>query len=457
MDKRSIINGLFILSFPVYGIGTYISASVSPSAGYIVSMALHVLILVFYTLDLIYRREIRFRMNWMYVAMLIYIATAAGSLFVGYFKGLPESNISMITVRTFLLVIPFHSFIAFTLYNEHHAEEIPTILIKGLSALLFVNLFGYFAMGLSNAQHSIEGRLNMPFLDGFYSGASILSILNLLIAYKIRSNKDQPIESMVLSFFFVFNLVLLYMINSRLAMMIFLAIFFMFLVRIIAMRGMYLASLFFIPILLSSAYLLYQLVMLPGMQDVLQRVDVEDVTTFNGRAFLWKDGLDWLAGSREGLWLGNGYKGHYFLDMITDVAELWNTDEVFHLHMHSSSLEILICQGLISYLLFLMIWFRVYTFYRNKHKEGSLEGAFLGPVLYLLFILQVDTFVYMDGLGFVLFALLVSRISITEPVKNTTGREIRKEIFEFTLTPTLYETEGYVMHRNPGSQPTSVH
>jgi hypothetical protein len=273
----------------------------------------------------------------------------------------------------------------------------------------------------------------MPFLDGFYSGASILAVMNLLIAHRIRSNRDRPIESMALTFYFIGNLALLYMINSRLAMMIFLVIFMMFVVRIITMRGTFLVSLFFIPILLSSAYLLYQLVLLPGMSDVLQRVDVEDVTTFNGRAFLWKDGLDWLIGSHEGLILGNGYKGHYFLDLITDVAELWNTDEIFHLHMHSSSLEILICQGLISYSVFCLIWYRVYTFFRNKYKAGNMEGAFLGPVLYLLFILQVDTFVYMDGLGFVLFALLVSRISITEPVKYQ--EPISRP------TPTLYETE----------------
>jgi hypothetical protein len=445
MDKRHIINGLFILSFPVYGIGTYISASISPSAGYIVSLALHFLILVFYLIDVIYRKQIRFRLNWMYIAMLVYIATCAGSLFVGYFKGLPESNLGMISVRSLLLFIPFHSFIVFALYNEHHFDEIPMLVIKALSALLFINLFGYFAMGIANAQHSIEGRLNMPFLDGFYSGASVLAIMNLLIAHRVRSNRDRPIESMMLSFYFVFNLGLLYMINSRLAMMIFLVIFVMFVVRIVAMRGMYLTSLFFIPILLSTAYLLYQLVLLPGMSDIMQRVDVEDVTTFNGRAFLWKDGLDWLLGSHEGLLLGNGYKGHYFLDLITDVAELWNTDEVFHLHMHSTSLEILVCQGLISYSIFCLIWLKVYNFFRAKYKDGNMEGAFLGPVLYLLFILQVDTFVYMDGLGFVIFSLLVSRVSITEPEMLITYTKIAKAR-EFNLTPTVLETPDYVVH-----------
>jgi hypothetical protein len=85
-----------------------------------------------------------------------------------------------------------------------------------------------------------------------------------------------------------------------------------------------------------------------------------------------------------------------------------------------------------------------------------MEGALLGPVLYLLFILQVDTFVYMDGLGFVIFAVLVSRISITETVKHTKGIEIPDEI-KYQFTPRVYETEGYVMHRNTGTQPATVY
>lgn len=439
MDKRDIINGLFILSFPVYGLGTYVSASVSPSAGYLVSLSMHLLILVFYTLDLIYRKQIQFRLNKVYLAMLVYILTVVGSLFVAQFKGLPESNTTMIAIRSLLLLLPFHAFIAFTLYNEGHEEELPMLLIKGLGTLLFINLVGYFVFGLSNAQHSIEGRLNMPFLDGFYSGASVLAILNLLIAYRIRQNNGRPLESMALIVFFVANLAMLYLINSRLAMMIFLVIFVMFLVRLVAMRGVFIVSLLFIPILLSSALLLYELVQLPGMASIMQRVDVEDVTTFNGRAFLWKDGLEWLAGSREGLLLGNGYKGHYFLNLITDVAELWNTDEVFHLHMHSTSLEILICQGLISYALFCGICFVVYNFFRKKYKEGKLEGSFLAPMIYLLFILQVDTFVYIDGLGFVLLALLVSRVSVTEKEQHTTAMKVPE--IKPRYVPAVYESE----------------
>lgn len=409
-----------------------------------VSMTLHLLILLFYLIDIIYRRSFRFRLNGIYIATLAYILTAAASLFIGYYKGLPESNLNMITIRSLLLLVPFHAFIVFILYNEHHTDELPLILIKALSALLFINLAGYFGLGLSNAQHSIEGRLNMPFLDGFYSGASVLAILNLLIAHRIRSNRNKPIESMMLTGYFMMNLALLYLINSRLALMIFLVIFVMFVMRIVAMRGTYLISLFFIPILLSSAYVLYQMLLLPGVADIVQRVDIEDVTTFNGRSFLWEDGLDWLMGSREGLLFGNGYKGHYFLDMIRDVAEMWNTDEVFHLHMHSTSLEILICQGLISYAIFCFVWYRIFNFFRKKYKEGKMEGAFVGPVLYLLFILQVDTFVYMDGLGFVLFCLLASRISITEPSKVSANKNLMKE--SRPLSREIYQPQEYVVH-----------
>ncbi len=448
MDKRHLINFLFILSFPVYGFGTYVSASISPSAGYLVSLSIHVLILVFYLIDMIYRREITFRLNWLYIMMMLYIASTAGSLVVGYMKGLPEINAGMIVVRSLLLVIPFHSFIVFTLYNDEHTADIPMLLVKGLSALLFINLVGYFVLGLSNEQHSIEGRLNMPFLDGFYSGASMLAILNLLIAHRIRVNVDRPLESMVLTAYFLINIGLLYMINSRLALMIFLVLFFMLLIKIIAMRGMYLVSLFFIPILLSSAFFLYQLLLLPGMSSIMQRVDVEDVTTFNGRAFLWKDGLDWLMGSHEGLIFGNGYKGHYFLNLITDVAELWNTDEVFHLHMHSTSLEILICQGLIAYSVFCIVSFSIYRFFRRKYKEKSVDGAFLGPVLYLLFILQVDTFVYMDGLGFVLFALLASRISVTEQVVTTNAPKETRVSDIPTMSRQLNAPIHHALHSN---------
>jgi hypothetical protein len=53
------------------------------------------------------------------------------------------------------------------------------------------------------------------------------------------------------------------------------------------------------------------------------------------------------------------------------------------------------------------------VYYKRKHKEGTDEGAFLPVTIFLLFILQVDTFVYLDSLGALMFSLLVSRVAIT--------------------------------------------
>jgi len=68
--KRDIINFFFILSFPFYGIGTYVSAVKSPSAGYLLSISLHLVILLFYCLDVLYNGTFRVRLNKYYVLML---------------------------------------------------------------------------------------------------------------------------------------------------------------------------------------------------------------------------------------------------------------------------------------------------------------------------------------------------------------------------------------------------
>ena len=161
---------------------------------------------------------------------------------------------------------------------------------------------------------------------------------------------------------------------------------------------------------------MYKALQIPGLSILLQRVDVEDVTTFNGRAFLWKDAMDWLLYDQQGLIWGNGYKGHYFLGLISDVAKLWNEKDPHHMHLHSSSMEIMVAQGLIFFLVFAILFYHVYHYFKQKNKVGSEEGAFLPVVLFLLFLMQVDTFLYLDNLGFVFFSLLVARVVIKERI-----------------------------------------
>jgi hypothetical protein len=126
--------------------------------------------------------------------------------------------------------------------------------------------------------------------------------------------------------------------------------------------------------------------------------------------------MDWLLYDQRGLLLGNGHKGHYFLGLISDVAKLWNEKDVHHMHLHSTSMEILISQGVIFFLLFAFLFYLVFNRYRKDHQLKTEEGAFFPVIVFLLFLLQVDNFLYVDALGFVIFSLLVSRVAITEKV-----------------------------------------
>lgn len=437
MYKRDIVNFLFIISFPVYGIGTYFSAVKSPSAGYLISISPHLMIMLFYFIDVLYARELKIRLNGYYVFMLLFILSSAASLFIAFNKGLPESNLSLTITKSILLIAPFHSFLILVLYNDKKGSLVKLTLLS-LSLLLVINLFGYFGLGLSNGTHSIEGRLNFPFLDGFYTGASLLAIINLLLLYYLKRNLTFPLRFASLSAYFLFNLTLFFLINSRLTILVFVLVLVLWFFRLIQLKGVYLLSMFTIPILLGSGVLIYKVLQLPGLTSLLQRVDVEDVTTFNGRAFLWRDAMDWLLYDRQGFLLGNGYKGHYFLGLVSDVAKLWNEKDVHHMHLHSTSMEILVCQGFIFFLIFALLFYHIYRYYKGKHARSEEEGAFLPVVIFLLFLMQVDTFLYLDNLGFVIFSLLVSKVAITQSVLVKQGIKLTKppEIFPYPIAHT---------------------
>jgi hypothetical protein len=435
MHKRDIINFLFVISFPVYGVGTYFSAISSPSAGYIISILPLFLIMLFYFVDLLYKGEFKIRLNGYYFLMSLFILSSIASLFIALAKGLPEASLIQTVTKSILLFVPFQAFLIAALYNEEKENMLRLTLI-GLSALLFINLVGFFGLGMSNAGHSIEGRINFPFLDGFYSWASLLAIINLLLLHYLKRTWKYPVYFSALSAYFVFNFVIFFMINSRLSILIFALVATLWIFGAIRVKGVFLLSMFTIPILLTSGIIIYKILQLPGLSFLLQRVDIEDVTTFNGRAFLWRDAMDWLMNDQQGLLFGNGYKGHYFMGLISDVAKLWNEKEVYHMHLHSTSLETLVSQGVVFFLLFAVLFYLIYTYYKRKNKEGAEEGAFLPVVIYLLFIMQVDTFVYLDNLGFIIFSLLLSKIVIDKKANENQGLKIteRTTLLDYTNT-----------------------
>jgi O-antigen ligase len=150
----------------------------------------------------------------------------------------------------------------------------------------------------------------------------------------------------------------------------------------------------------------------------MQRVDFEDVTSFNGRAYLWEIGMNWLMADQRGLLFGNGIGGQYFLDLLTFYARLWSAGQSDLLHFHSSSLEILVGQGIFGYVFYLILLYKLFVYYRGKYIQNKPEGDFFPAIVFLLFLLQLDTFVYVNGLGFLIVTVLLARACVKEPAKR---------------------------------------
>lgn len=427
IEKKAIINTLFLISFSVYGVGAYISAAMSPSLGFITSTTPFIAIAAFYVVDLLYRPSFGVRINAGYFLMVLFLVSSAAALFVALFKSLPDTNLGLTVTRSLLMLMPFQAFVIVQLYNDD-TRSLARLAFASLTLLLLINMIGFFVLGLSNELHAIEGRINFPFLDGLYSGSCLLAILGLMLLHYFREVTRNPFLLAGWLAYFAVSMVLLFYINSRLTLLVFLLVAGLQVMNMMGKsKAIFWISLFTIPILLSTGMILFRILSLPFFASLLQRVDMIDIVTFNGRAFLWQDGLDWLLEDHRGLLFGNGYRGHYFLNLVSDVAELWNTEFEHHLHLHSSSLEILVGQGVVGYALFLVLFFRLFSQTRRDHqKKGSL-AVFFPTVVFLLIILQIDAFVYMDSLGFLIFTCIFSftavepAASASEPMITTSN------------------------------------
>jgi O-antigen ligase len=413
LSKKDIVNFLFIISFPVHGIGSFLSTK-SPTLGFIISVLPMFAILLFYVVDMLYKKEFRVRLNGYYFLAVIFLVSSAMALYVALTKNLPETNSWQVFGKILLIFIPFHAFIVVHLYNEGNKNSIPKLLFISLSVLLFINLVGFFVLGMQNERHSLEGRINFPYLAGVYSGASMLAIINLMLLFFTEKLTENPVRFFLAAGFFLMNMALLFFINSRLVILIFLMVLVLFLFRIPKkVKGFYLLAFLTLPLLESMGIIIYKILSLPLFASILQRVDIVDVTTFNGRLFLWEDGFNWLLIDQRGLLFGNGYKGHYFLHLIDDVAMLWHESRIHHLHMHSTVLELVIGQGIFGLLIFMLLFYVTAKYYRKEYQRNTREGTFFAITIFLLFIMQVDLFVYWDSLGFIIFSLLLAKVVLT--------------------------------------------
>lgn len=412
LNKKDIINFLFVISFPVSGLGSFVQGYVSPSIGSFVGIAPHVLIILFYVVDSLYKRTLDFPMNRLYLAILVFSLIGCYSAYMGVVNNIPFYTKPVAIGRILVTLIPFHAFIPVFLYNGRDIEKVIRLTFISLSAMLVLNLVGFYGLGLKNAVHSIEGRINFPFIDSFYSGSGLCVVLNLMMLYYMRKSHQRPIYFTKLLVYFCVNLVIIYLINSRLQILVFfLTIGLVFLNTGLRSKLMYFFSILFVPLLLNFAMLVYKVLSMPAFEAILQRVSMRDLLTFNGRAQLWQTAMDWLMKDRTGFWFGNGYKGHYVLGMLEVEAQRWQT-KPYHLHLHSTALELLITTGVIGYGLFIFIMYKCYVWFGKQYAGKRPEGIFLYVMIFLIWVLQIDLLVYFNGSMNIFLCLLWALVTV---------------------------------------------
>jgi hypothetical protein len=122
---------------------------------------------------------------------------------------------------------------------------------------------------------------------------------------------------------------------------------------------------------------------------------------------------------------------------------LWDVKEGYYLHLHSTSLEILVSQGVIFYIIYCYVFYRVYIYFKNKHREGTEEGALFPVVVFLLLMMQIDTFLYMDNLGAVLLAMLVAKATLVKKVKSKSAIRVEERPAKIVRYHPLEKTQVY--------------
>lgn len=367
------------------------------------------MIIFIYILDVLYRKTIKIVVNTTYWIAIAFIASLIISMWVSYLNNFPGLNTVNTAFYSLLFIVPFNAAVIMHLYNKDNEEhDMAKMILYGLSALIIVNFFG-FAVGLRNLVHGFEGRINLPFMRGIYDASHILSLINLMLLFYIKDFSKNPVRYITLSAFYVFNMLVMMDINSRLSFMIFIVLSILFITRIAkTMKGLYTISLFTMPLMMSFSLLIFRIMSLPFFQSILQRVSKEDVTTFNGRTYIWTSMADWAMEDRTGFLFGNGYRGQYQLRLLDFLAVLWGTEDSFNFHLHSTFLEITMDQGIFGLILFYILMYRCYKYFRSRYRSNFKEGPIFAALVYLMFIWQIDIFCYGIDIGNPIFFCMLS-------------------------------------------------
>ncbi len=416
ISKTRIINALFLWAFPNYGIGSYLmfkSGGFGFSEGLMFGILPLTAILLFYAVDLIYRGSLTPKVNRIYWLCLASLLCMAFSVMKGMWYHSPQLTSTSRAALIIFALVPFNAAMVVQIYNRGNDKfDFAWLILKGLLILIGINVIG-FAAGLRNQLHSFESRISLPFFMGIYDSAHILAFVNLLLLAYMRDFTRRPVRFITLLAVYMMNLAAIMNVNSRLSFMIFFVLTVLFITKAIRKaRGIYFISLFTMPLMMGFAQLIYQILSLPFFVAILSRVDEKDVTTFNGRTYVWESAWRWVQDDRRGFLFGNGYNGQYHIRLLDGVAKLWGQPDSFMLHMHSAFLEILVNQGVLGVVLMYMIYWQGYTHYRKEYLANTELLPLFAGMSYLLFVWQIDIFGYNFLMGSVLLFMLLSPFAI---------------------------------------------
>lgn len=426
--KSNIIYLLYLSSFSFFAIGKYITQVGNFSVGQLISVFPLLIILLFFFTDVLLRRNFHPQLKSPYLFALAFNIVCIWSMYEGVRNGFPGFNNISLTVLAIVITTIIHAPLILQFYHSKNPTfSIVDLLYWGMTIEIILNLMGY-AVGWRNAVHSIEGRLNLPFGQGLYSNANTVAILNLIILGKWLYGKDERPGRFFLVIHFLVNLVLMVGFNSRLSIMIFFLIAGLMVIRALFFhRILYFISFFTITLLLNFAELIYLVLSQPVFSSILKRVDYDDITRFNGRRDLWERGMDWLLTQGQGFLFGNGYHGYYYIGLNDDLEDIWGKSAI-NIHMHSSFLEFVTTIGVVGILPLFILFFVCLAYMRRKNLEGHRDGILFGVAFYLLFLFQIDNFVYITNYGSFLFFIIVAPSLIVKQTNKRTEQIYESEI-----------------------------
>ncbi len=371
----------------------------------------YLLINGFYLLELLYRRAPLPKVNRTFYLVLAALASLSASVILGLHYHSTVINPANGALLILLFHMPFLGSVVVQVYNRNDPDfNLTRLVLNGFFAYLAANLLG-MAVGMRNLLHFFPGRASPPFAFGLYDAAHMLSIVNLMLLFTLGEFNKNPKRWILAAAVYLINMALILSINSRLSFMIFLVLTVLFVTRAAkAAKGLYAISLFTMPLMMSFALLIYEILTLPVFAVVMGRVDKKDVTTFNGRTYIWEEAANWLMDDRRGFLFGNGYNGQAHIHLLDKMAKLWNGTSAKTLHMHSAFLEILIDQGVVGILLMYGVYWYGYKFYQEKYRANANMAPLYAAFVYLMFVWQIDIVSYAFYSGFWLLMILMGPV-----------------------------------------------